>query len=326
MRWPPPRWLRWAVLKKVLGIVFLVLVAVLIIMQARKIEWAQVGAAAAAYRPGTLALAVLLSALSYSIYSCFDLISRRYVGSPLSRRLTMAIAFTSYAFNQNFGYLVGGLAFRFRLYSRFGLDNAQISRIVALSVVTNWLGYAIVAGVVFALGFATLPPNWRLSSEALRLIGVALLVMAGGYFALTVRRHKIVLRKLQVELPSLRVVLVQLLLSITHWPLAAAVIYVLLQHRIDYLSVLSTMLLSSIAAVVAHVPAGLGVIEAMFIAVLGSRVSTNELLAALLVYRAAYHLLPLAAAGLVFVGMETQAKREHRADDKKPLREAGAVR
>jgi uncharacterized membrane protein YbhN (UPF0104 family) len=48
--------------------------------------------------------------------------------------------------------------------------------------------------------------------------------------------------------------------------------------------------------VATHVPAGLGVIEAVFVACLGAEVATPTLLAALLSYRAVYYLAPLALA------------------------------
>jgi hypothetical protein len=37
----------------------------------------------------------------------------------------MGVTFISYAFNLNLGSLVGGVAFRYRLYSRLGLGNAD---------------------------------------------------------------------------------------------------------------------------------------------------------------------------------------------------------
>jgi uncharacterized membrane protein YbhN (UPF0104 family) len=40
---------------------------------------------------------------------------------PVARGTVMQVSFTSYAFNLNLGSLVGGIGFRYRLYSRAGL-------------------------------------------------------------------------------------------------------------------------------------------------------------------------------------------------------------
>ena len=44
-------------------------------------------------------------------------------GTRCATRKVMGVNFISYAFNLNLGSLVGGVAFRYRLYSRLGLDN-----------------------------------------------------------------------------------------------------------------------------------------------------------------------------------------------------------
>jgi hypothetical protein len=54
---------------------------------------------------------------------------------------------------------------------------------------------------------------------------------------------------------------------------------------------------AAVAGVVTHVPAGLGVLEAVFVACL-SDVGTPIVLAALLSYRAVYYLVPLALASI----------------------------
>ena len=62
-------------------------------------------------------------------------------------------------------------------------------------------------------------------------------------------------------------------------------------------AVVGVLLLAAVAGVVTHVPAGLGVLEAVFVACL-SDVGTTTVLAALLSYRAVYYLVPLALASI----------------------------
>ena len=65
-----------------------------------------------------------------------------------------------------------------------------------------------------------------------------------------------------------------------------------------------------------HVPAGLGVIEAVFVAVLGPAgmdlAGEPRLLAALLAYRAVYYLLPLLFALAFYLAFEARRGRSLR--------------
>jgi glycosyltransferase 2 family protein len=78
-----------------------------------------------------------------------------------------------------------------------------------------------------------------------------------------------------------------------------------------------------------HIPAGIGVLEAVCVALLGSRVSYGELLAAILAFRAVFYLLPLGAAGLMYLVMEAEARADpprstSERKTKAPVREASS--
>lgn len=80
--------------------------------------------------------------------------------------------------------LVGGLAFRYRLYSRLGLSSEVIACVLGLSLATNWLGYLVLAGLVFAAGVIAPPDGFRLGAASLRAPGVVLLGALLAYRAL----------------------------------------------------------------------------------------------------------------------------------------------
>ena len=63
----------------------------------------------------------------------------------------------------------------------------------------------------------------------------------------------------------------------------------------------------TVAGVVTHVPAGLGVLEAVFVACLAD-VATPTVLAALLSYRAVYYLVPLALASIGYAAGEVSRR------------------
>jgi hypothetical protein len=105
--------------------------------------------------------------------------------------------------------------------------------------------------------------------------------------------------------------LLQLSMSSANWLLIAGVMFTLLEQKIAYPAVLGVLLVAAIAGVITHVPAGLGVLEAVFLALLSHHLSKTELLAALLTYRAIYYLVPLACATLLYLLMEGVASRRN---------------
>ncbi|MBA3599379.1 MAG: UPF0104 family protein [Methylibium sp.] len=309
---PPParhRW--WPLAKRVLTVLFFAAVAWLIYRNARNVDWREVGAVLLDYPNGTLWLAAAVAAASHAIYGTFDLLGRHWTGHGLAVRQVVPVTFVSYAFNLNLGSLVGGIAFRYRLYSRLGLDTDTTSRVLGLSLVTNWLGYLVLAGGVFALRVITPPDDWKFGATALQVLGFALLAAAAGYLALCAARagHEYSVRGHRLVVPSLRMALLQLALSMANWAVIAGVIYVLLQFKLPYPLVLGVLLIAAVAGVVAHIPAGLGVLEAVFIALLGHRVPQGELLAALIAYRAIYYLAPMLAATALYLTLEARAKK-----------------
>jgi uncharacterized membrane protein YbhN (UPF0104 family) len=304
----------WRLVKRVGAWLFFAAVLALVVRQARTIDWNEVlDALRAIPRPALLAAAAL-AACSHLLYSTFDLLGRRMTGHRLGTRIVMRVTFISYAFNLNLGALVGGVAFRYRLYSRLGLDNLTITRVLGFSMLTNWLGYLVLAGAVFCFFPMVLPPDWRMDGEGLRILGALLLAAGAAYLLLCAiaRQHTWNLRGHELDTPSLRMALLQLAMSALNWSLIGAMIWLLLQRQLPYHEVLAVALVAAVAGVVTHVPGGLGVLEAVFLALLGHRAPQGVLLGALLAYRAIYYLLPLVLAALTYVATELRARTRRR--------------
>lgn len=296
--------------RRALTILFVIGVIGLVAHHARSVDWGAVWQALRAYSTGTLLLAVGLAAASHAVYSTYDLIGRHETGHGLSARQVTGVGFTSYAFNLNLGSLVGGIALRYRLYARLGLGPEVVTRILALSLLTNWLGYFCVAGGLFLFAPPAVPPGWELGREGLRWLGAGMLLVAVVYLgvcALCARREWQV-RGRVLRLPAGRVAAMQLLLSATNWMLMGGTVWVLLQQQVAYTSVLGVLLIAAVAGVIAHVPAGLGVLEAVFVALLSNSTPQGEILAALLAYRAVYYLAPLMLAVLLFFKLDAGAR------------------
>ena len=303
------RWWPW--LKRGATAAFFLLVAWLLVTQARAIEWGAVLMALANYPVSTLLGAAALALLSLLLYSTFDLLGRHYTGHTLAALTVMRVTFISYMFNLNLGSLVGGVAVRYRLYTRLGLGAGVIARVMSLSMLANWIGYLLLAGIIFGFHAPKLPPGWAIDSADLQILGFVLLALALLYLLLCTfaRRRDFTLRGHNLSLPTLRLAALQLGMGAANWLLMGGIIFVLLQQRISFPTVVSVLLVGAVAGVIARIPAGLGVLEAVFVALLSHRVPTPELLAALLAYRLIYYLAPLMLAAVLYLVAETRAKK-----------------
>jgi uncharacterized membrane protein YbhN (UPF0104 family) len=297
-----------------LALAFLLLVAWLIADHVREIQWTEVRQAVLAYPLATLATAAALVVASHIAYACYDLLARRYVGHKLSTRAVLATAFISYAFNLNLGPWIGGFGFRIRLYNKLGLDAAAIGRIIAFSLVTNWSGWLLLTGASFAARQVPIPESFPIGVAALQALGCVMVAVPIAYVAACFwsKRRSWHWRTHEFELTTGPLALAQLGLSSCNWALIGSIVWVLLPAGLSYGSVLATLLSAAIVGAATHVPGGLGVLEAVFVASLGASVAAPQLIAALLAYRALYYLAPLVVAAVMHFTIEAKTRRRRR--------------
>lgn len=330
-------WERWH--GPLLGLTGLAVLA-LLVWQARKLDWTAAFVAIREMSPPTLAAAVGLAALGHANYGCFDLLSQQYLGFRLARWRTWLIATVSYAFNLNLGSAIGGAGIRWRLYARQGVGPGVIAQVFSLGVFTNWIGYAALAGSVLVFGQGWFDPGhpadtagamahiahgvraWLAGNGPL-MVGAVLLALVAAYAALVLwgQGHEGHLRGHRLHVPTRRLALTQLLVSVSNWALIAAVVWVLLGREVPYGQVLATQVLASIVMLMVHVPGGLGVLEAVYLTMLHDAVGAGALLGALLVFRVVYFFVPLLWASVSYGVLERLASRRRivvRASDLPP--------
>jgi uncharacterized membrane protein YbhN (UPF0104 family) len=186
---------------------------------------------------------------------------------------------------------------------------------------TNWLGYGLLAGTLFAAGAIAPPEGAHLSRGALRALGGAMVLAAVGYVLLCHHQHgrSWRVRGRSLRLPSARLALAQLGVAASNWLLMGTAMYLLLGRQVPYGTTLGVLLAASVIGVVTPIPAGLGVLEAVYLSLLHGRVAQGTLLGAVLAYRALYYLVPLAGGIALFAGLERYASTHP------PPAEGGAV-
>lgn len=303
---PKKHWLRRA--RMIVMPVLSLLVIGLVVTRIDAIKWHEVAQVLASFNALTMAEALGLAALSLLICSAYDLFGRHYIGHKLPKPLVMRIAFVGYVFTLNLGSLIGGMGFRFRLYTRFGLSAGDTGKVIVTSVFTNWAGYVLLAGLVFSIA----PPHITLIPlPLLRVLGPTLLLLIAGYLTLCFIGHgrEWEFKRWKLYAPPPLFALLQLAVSSASWLLIVAVIHRFMPEDVSYAAALVALLASAIAGVVSFVPGGLGVLESVFIALMGSEVPANRLLGALIAYRMAYYFIPFALAILAYLSLEWRARR-----------------
>lgn len=312
---------RWQLAKKILTVLFFIAVIILLVVYARKIDWEDVREVITHYNRTVLLGAVGLVVVSYLLYGCYDLLARAYCGHKLAKRQVMLVSFICYAFNLTLSTWIGGIGMRYRLYSRLGLPGSTITRIFSLSITTNWLGYILLGGLIFTFGMVQLPEHWYIDESTLRFMGIVLLAITALYlcFCAFSRRRHFTIKGQKLVLPSWKFAVLQMVLSSANWMAMGLAIWLLLGQKPDYFFVLGILLVSSIAGVIVHIPAGIGVLEAVFLALLAGSYSTQgTIIAALLAWRVLYYVIPLLLALICYLGLESRAK-ELRAKNEKAM-------
>ena len=303
---------KWRIAKKILTWVFFIAMAVLLVVYARTVNWEDVWEVIRNYNRTTLLIALGLVVVSYLLYGCYDLLARTYCGHKLAARQVMLVSFVCYAFNLTLSTWVGGIGMRYRLYSRLGLPGSTITRIFSLSITTNWLGYILLGGIIFTFGVVELPAHWYIDEGTLRIAGIVLLAFIAVYiwFCAFAKRRHATIKGQKLVLPSWKFALAQMAISSANWMAMGAIIWLLLGQEVNYFFVLGVLLVSSIAGVIVHIPAGIGVLEAVFIALLaGEHTTKGAIIAALLAYRMLYYFIPLLLALVCYLLLEGRAKK-----------------
>jgi glycosyltransferase 2 family protein len=298
--------------KRIFSLILLITIPVLLVNLTRKTDWNEVQQALQNYGAITLLTCFGLVIVSYFLFASYDVISKYYVKHNIPVRQIYPLAMVCYAFNLNLSAWVGGIAMRYRLYSRLGLSIEQTSKVLSLNLITNWLGYILLAGIIFSAGLIEVPQSWKIQEAGLRILGGVLLIIPMLYFYACrfAKKRAYVIKQLKIELPTFSFAMIQAGVSMLNWSTMALLVYWLLPGETPYANVLGILLVSSIAGVVTHIPAGLGVLETIFVTLLsGENLSKAGILAALIMYRALYFIVPLAIATVSYLILEARAKK-----------------
>ncbi|MCO4756143.1 MAG: UPF0104 family protein, partial [Bacteriovoracaceae bacterium] len=269
------------------------------------IDWENVVVALSSVPLGSIGAMLVLVMINYSILSTYDYLGFHFLkDQDIGFKRIIPTALISYAFNFNLGALIGGLGFRIRVYSGWGISKKITSFVAMFSVTTTWLGFILLSSLIIIL-----QRNWTgevLDSNVLMILAAIGLIAVCSYLYFSYQQRTIRFRDNTFKLPTVRTALIQLILASAQWSVASFIVYtfmVELSVDISYGVVLFTYLSASLGGVIARIPAGLGVLEAIFIK-LHPALPSEKVLAAILCFRAVYYIVPLIVAIPGYVGIE----------------------
>jgi phosphatidylglycerol lysyltransferase len=262
--------------------------------------------------PGRVALAFALTVAGYLALTGYDTLALRWLGRKLAYPRIALASFVAYVLSHNVGFaFLSGSAVRYRMFTSWGVPAAELARAITFNILTFWLGFLTVGGLVLTFAPLAVPESWHVPFATTRPIGVAFLCALGVYLAGSVRGGAVTLRGFAIGIPRPAMTLAQMALSSVDWLLAAGVLFVLLPETpgLGFPTLAGIFLLAQVAGLVSHVPAGLGVFETALVLLLSPWLPGDVVLGSALAYRIVYYLIPLGIALLLFAGFEALERR-----------------
>jgi uncharacterized membrane protein YbhN (UPF0104 family) len=258
------------------------------------------------FSPIRLVLCLVATLLGYLALAGYDALSLVTLGRRLPWHRVLYAAFLGYAFANSLPLsVVTGAAVRYRLYAQWGIHRSDAARVVTLNTVTYVAGLLASAGLAFALQPVLVPGFLHLPLHTARPVGVACLITVAVYLVWSSRPGPdLELWRWEVPRPRLPRALVQIAVSMADWVFSGTALYVLLPNRVPFHVFFAVYLLGQIAGLVAQVPGGLGVFEAVMLWGLTPALTTPSVLIALVAYRLIYFLLPLGVATAIWAVRE----------------------
>lgn len=261
---------------------------------------------AAAWR---VAAALAFAAGSYGCLTLFDFFALRYAQRPLPYPKAALASFVSLSLGHNLGFAaLSSGAIRYRYYSRWGLSAGDVAKVILFCGATVGIGLATLAVVALLVRLDLAVRATGLAQHLVLALAAAVALVLGGYLALCAAlRRELRIGRWSVQLPPLRLALAQMLVGPLNFALVAACLHQSLAAIADasYPDVAVAYVLANIAALVSHVPGGLGVIEAVVTLVL----SGSQVIGALIIFRLVYFLAPLLIGCLLLAASELLIRR-----------------
>jgi len=251
-----------------------------------------------------IALSLFATILGYAALASQDLLALSALDIRLPKWKAALAGFAGFAFANNlpFAVVVGG-AVRARFYRGSRLSASRTTQLVLFNTATYALGLLAATGLTFTFEPRSVPGLLHLPIHSTRPLGEFALVVLGLLLFWSVRGGPPVHFFKRTFRPTpIGMTLARTGVSLLDWMLSGAALFVLLPGADAYhfIGFLGVFMLGQVAGLIAQVPGGIGVFEAVVVATLRRSVPVPAIFAALIAYRVIYSLFPLMVATVIF--------------------------
>ncbi|AXF14498.1 hypothetical protein CUJ87_08850 [Paraburkholderia caledonica] len=274
---------------------------------------------------GEWTAALAATALSYVALVGRDAVGLRYLGAAVPRAALWIGATAGSALGNatGFGALTGG-AVRARVYGVSNITPAQIGRMTVFTSVSLALALVLMTALGMVCVGGRLAPMLHLSPATVRWVA-ALLLVALGLLCAACRVETRAIRTrwqwLSFDIPARRDLLEQVGLAVVDVVAAGLALWALLPHAdVSFVTFITVYAAAMLLGMIGHTPGGVGVFEAAMVFTLNGSVATQQMVAALLAYRAIYFGVPLVVSAALLAGFEGRALK-----GRLPLRHAAGA-
>lgn len=275
----------------------------------RRYDMDEIISAVTAVPASTVVLALIFSILAYVFLIGAEYLAIRYTRRSVSSGRVAITAIAALGIGHSIGIAaLSSGAVRYRMYRRAGLDLASVGRVMLFSGFTVSLGLATVGSLALLWHSAWLSEILGVSASALLAVAAAGLLAVAVYLVICfLKPRRFHIRRFHIDVPSLGLACGQIFFGSAYLLAVAAVLYASLRSftEADYPTVAALYVGADMSALIGHVPGGWGVIEY----IITSALEGPQLLAGLIIFRAAYYLVPLAVGVAIFVVDEVAGRR-----------------
>lgn len=301
------RWTRY--IPTLIGLTLLIGAVYVVHREFRHLKWHDIKDALATIPPSALVISFIWTVLSYYILTFYDRLGTIYAGNKVAYARTCFASFCAYTLSHNLGLAaVSGAAVRYRLYSQWGMTNFQIGKLVAFCSFTFGFGGLTLGGaVLLALPREQVPFFGPFVPQGvLWAIGAGMWVVVLAYVSLSRIVPPFRVFGHVVELPGWRMAVLQVFLATIDVAVTATIFHALLptDTNLNWVVFLAVYLAAYTGGLAANLPGGIGVFDTAMLVGLSPFIEAPQIIAAIVVFRLYYYLLPLFIAGPLFSGVE----------------------
>ena len=281
----------------------------LVYNEIHKIGWAHLLSLISKTPFWVLSTALAFTLCDYIAFSGYDFLALKYIGKRLPKNKVFEAAMISFSVTNTTGhaYIAGG-SLRYMLYSKLGLTELNVLKMIAFESLTYLLGMACVFDLSLILSglFHLTPASTDIRWFDIGAVVVSLLVLL--YWVFVVRpKREIRFKNIQIEAPSPKMTGLQMLIGGLDIIAASLVFYTLLRYHMDVniIHVFTIFTLAQLIGISTQVPGGLGVFEGAFLYLFQhTPAEKGAILAALITFRILYYFVPLGLTGLFFLSTQ----------------------